>query len=126
MKMRFTLLIALTLMACGAPSQEEQEKAMIAQAQKDAEQEQSFRADSLKLASTFTQDTIAQKYPMSVPDSYEDDNGDTRDTTYTLYVVQGKQRKFCNGLAKVIYDKKAVGDTLTCQWSDKVEQPADE
>jgi hypothetical protein len=117
-----SLMLAMT--ACQA-SPEEQAKArqaaMIAQAQADAAREQAFVADSVKLAATFTVDTVARPLIMHQRSTVEDEDGDSKDTTVALHIIQGRHGGFCNNMDPKLWAARAVGDTLTCQWTRRAE-----
>lgn len=126
----FGLTIALAISACQKElTPAEKEQAMIEQVQRDNAAEQQFAQDSLNtirdfqhdsatLAQTFTTDTVDRV--TTVQQQYEDDDGDTQ--SYTRYIVFSKKRKLCEVDAPH-YKKAFAGDTLNCQWSDKLTAP---
>lgn len=106
--------------------QKEREAAMIAQAQQDADAESEFRNDSLAIAKTFTLDTIVDRLDVPQRIQWEDDDGDQHDSTLVNHLVRGKRGKFCNHMEVGFWKTRVAGDTLTCQWADKVEKEADD
>lgn len=110
----------LSLAACSKdPKQEaaDREKAMVEQAQKDAQAESAFTAESLAIAKTFEVKSISAAKTMNF--SEEDDDGD--DVSVQHYYFVSPDGKACQVSSKT-FTTKAVGDTLNCQWSDEFEQ----
>jgi hypothetical protein len=118
------LAMAITMAACQKSPEEQakaNEAAMIEQAKTDAARDSEFVRDSVKLAATFTVDTVARPFTMNQKTTVEDDNGDTKDTTLVLHIIQGRRGMFCNDMDAKLWTRRAVGDTLTCQWSKRAE-----
>lgn len=118
-----SLAVVGLLGGCRSPEQDakDQEAAMIARAQADSAQEAQFRTDSVRLAATFRVDTIAKTFSMPQRLAFEDADGETRDTTLTAYIAQSRTGRFCTLKDASLWRTRAVGDTLTCQWADRVE-----
>jgi hypothetical protein len=119
-----SIVVVVLLDGCRAPARDasEAEAAMIARAQADSAQEAQFQTDSIALAATFRAETVARTFTM--PQRLrlaEGDEGEPRDTTVTVYVAQSRTGRFCNNMAPSLWTTRAAGDTLTCQWSDRVE-----
>lgn len=110
--MRWMIGVIL-LAACSSAEEKarERELAMIEQAKADSTAEADFIGDSVRLAASFTVDTIRE---LRIRDVTEvDDDGDNLLTS--LHQAVAPNGQVC-ALTPERYPTVVRGDTLTCQW----------